>query len=104
MADLSPVIGSEQGGIRPVVVLQNDVGNQHSQTTIVAALTTQKKTPLPTHVSIQLCGRTNTVLLEQVRTVSKGRLKQHMGHLNENDMEKVGQALKVSFSMREEDN
>lgn len=103
MADLSPVVGSEQGGIRPVVVLQNDVGNQHSQTTIVAAITTQKKAPLPTHVTIQLRGRTNTVLLEQVRTVSRSRLMQHMDHLSEKDMKSVEDALKVSFSMREEE-
>lgn len=103
MADLSPVVGSEQGGIRPVLVLQNDVGNQHSQTTIVAAITTQKKAHLPTHVAVKLRGRPSTVLLEQVRTVSRSRLMQYMDHLSEEDMKSVEDALKVSFSMSGEE-
>ena len=86
-ADLSPVVGSEQGGIRPVLIVQNDVGNRHSPTVIAAAITSQKdKAKLPTHISVQAatCGLTkdSIVLLEQIRTIDKRRLKDRMGALD----------------------
>ena len=85
-ADLSPVIGSEQGGVRPILVVQNDVGNKYSPTVIAAAITSQKdKSKLPTHIELssQSCGlsRDSIVLLEQIRTIDKRRLKEHMGRL-----------------------
>ena len=103
-ADLSPVVGSEQGGMRPVLIVQNDVGNRHSPTVIAAAITSQKdKSRLPTHISINAdrCGlaKDSIVLLEQVRTLDKQRLKERMGELDEGPMNKVDNALSVSFGL-----
>ena len=103
-ADLSPVIGSEQGGMRPVLIVQNDVGNKYSPTVIAAAITSQKyKTQLPTHISVNAdnCGlqKDSIVLLEQVRTLDKKRLKEKMGNLPENEMFKINKALSVSFGL-----
>lgn len=103
-ADLSPVVGSEQGGLRPVLIVQNDVGNKFSPTVIAAAITSQKyKTNLPTHIQVHAdeCGlaRDSIVLLEQVRTLDKRRLKEKMGNLDSEDMLRVNQALSVSFGL-----
>ena len=103
-ADLSPVVGSEQGGIRPVLIVQNDVGNKHSPTVIAAAITSQtNKTRLPTHIELtgQTCGltRDSVVLLEQIRTIDKKRLKEHMGHIDEGLMNRIDGALAVSFGL-----
>ncbi|MBR2410191.1 MAG: type II toxin-antitoxin system PemK/MazF family toxin [Clostridia bacterium] len=103
-ADLSPVVGSEQGGIRPVLIVQNDVGNKYSPTVIAAAITSQKyKTQLPTHISVNSggCGlaKDSIVLLEQVRTIDKTRLKEHMGTLDTAEMTKIDKALSVSFGL-----
>ena len=104
-AELDPVIGSEQGGVRPVLIIQNDVGNQHSPTTIVAAITGQlSKAKLPTHVD--LAGRENglaknsVVLVEQVRTIDKTRLKEFICTLDKQIMEQVDQALLISMGLR----
>ncbi len=103
-ADLSPVIGSEQGGLRPVLIVQNDVGNKYSPTVIAAAITSQKyKTQLPTHISVNAnnCGlqKDSVVLLEQVRTLDKKRLKERMGNLPQTEMNKIDKALSVSFGL-----
>ena len=103
-ADLSPVVGSEQGGIRPVLIVQNDVGNKFSPTVIAAAITSQRfKTNLPTHIHVdaQGCGlsKDSIVLLEQVRTIDKRRLKEKMGNLNEVDMSRVNKALSISVGL-----
>lgn len=103
-ADLSPVVGSEQGGTRPVLIVQNDIGNKYSPTVIAAAITSQKyKTQLPTHISVNAggCGlqKDSIVLLEQVRTLDKKRLKERMGNLPEEEMEKINRALSVSFGL-----
>ncbi|MBQ2759062.1 MAG: type II toxin-antitoxin system PemK/MazF family toxin [Clostridia bacterium] len=103
-ADLSPVIGSEQGGIRPVLIVQNDVGNKYSPTVIAAAITSQKyKNPLPTHIQVNAdgCGlaKDSIVLLEQVRTIDKKRLREHMGTLDSAEMNRINQALSVSFGL-----
>ena len=103
-ADLSPVVGSEQGGIRPVLIVQNDVGNKFSPTVIAAAITSQRfKTSLPTHIQVdaQGCGlsKDSIVLLEQVRTIDKRRLKERMGNLDETDMNRVNRALSVSLGI-----
>ena len=104
-ADLSPVVGSEQGGIRPVVIIQNDVGNKHSPTVIAAAITSQTgKTKLPTHIPI---GSQNSglksdsiVLTEQIRTIDKSRLKEKIGHIDdENVISQINNALGVSFGL-----
>ena len=107
-ADLSPVVGSEQGGIRPVLIVQNEVGNRFSPTVIAAAITSQKyKTNLPTHIRVNAdgCGlaKDSIVLLEQVRTLDKKRLKEKMGALGGADMGRVDQALSVSLGIRETD-
>ena len=99
-ADLSPVVGSEQGGIRPVLIVQNDVGNKHSPTVIAAAITSQRdKTHLPTHIEVQAdkCGlaKDSIVLLEQIRTIDKKRLKDKMGELDLRSMNKVNTALSI---------
>ena len=104
-ADLSPVVGSEQGGIRPVVILQNNVGNRHSPTVIAAAITSQKeKSKLPTHIEIHSdgCGlsKDSVVLLEQIRTIDKRRLREHTGHADRSVMEQVDSALAVSFGLQ----
>lgn len=103
-ADLSPVIGSEQGGVRPVLIVQNDVGNRYSPTVIAAAITSQRdKTNLPTHIKVQAdgCGlaKDSIVLLEQVRTIDKRRLKEKMGSLDLYSMDMVDKALSVSFGL-----
>lgn len=103
-ADLSPVIGSEQGGIRPVIIIQNDIGNKYSPTVIVAAITSQiNKAKLPTHVEISSeeygLNRDSVVLLEQVRTLDKKRLKEKIGHMTDSDMKKVNKALQISLSL-----
>ncbi|MFR8011421.1 MAG: type II toxin-antitoxin system PemK/MazF family toxin [Clostridia bacterium] len=105
-ADLSPVVGSEQGGIRPVLIVQNNVGNKFSPTVIAAAITSQRyKTNLPTHIQIHAsdCGlaRDSIVLLEQVRTLDKKRLRERMGMLSSVDMHRVDRALSVSFGLGE---
>ena len=104
-ADLSPVVGSEQGGIRPVLIIQNDLGNKYSPTVIAAAITSQTgKTKLPTHIEIDsnLCGlKSNSVVLaEQIRTIDKSRLKERIGHIDdEKVINKVNNALGVSFGL-----
>ena len=103
-ADLSPVVGSEQGGIRPVLIVQNDVGNKHSPTVIAAAITSQRdKTHLPTHIEVRAdkCGlaKDSIVLLEQIRTLDKRRLKDKMGELDLNSMNKVNTVLSISFGL-----
>ena len=101
-ADLSPVIGSEQGGIRPVLVIQNDVGNKFSPTTIVAAITSrQNKAKLPTHIEIteDVFEKESIVLLEQIRTVDKRRLKEYVGKLDNGTMERVNKAISISVGL-----
>ncbi len=103
-ADLSPVIGSEQGGVRPVLVVQNDVGNRYSPTVIAAAITSQiNKAKLPTHIEISAqdfgLSRDSVVLLEQVRTIDKKRLKEKIGHLDGEMMESVNTALEISLGI-----
>lgn len=105
-ADLSPVVGSEQGGVRPVLIVQNDVGNKFSPTVIAAAITSQRyKTNLPTHIRVNAdnCGlaKDSIVLLEQVRTIDKKRLREKMGILDKSDMTKIDKALSVSFGLLE---
>ena len=103
-ADLSPVVGSEQGGVRPVLIVQNDVGNKFSPTVIAAAITSQKdKNALPTHIEVDAgnCGlaKDSVVLLEQVRTIDKRRLKEKMGSLDNTEMSKIDHELTVSFGL-----
>lgn len=103
-ADLSPVVGSEQGGMRPVLIVQNDTGNRYSPTVIAAAITSQlNKAKLPTHIELtgQSYGLTkdSVVLLEQIRTIDKRRLKERMGRLDETLMNKVDSAIAVSFGL-----
>ena len=103
-ADLSPVVGSEQGGMRPVLSIQNDTGNRHSPTVIAAAITSQTgKARLPTHISLSAksCGlsRDSVILLEQVRTIDKSRLRERMGRLDEPMMSQVDGAIAVSFGL-----
>ena len=103
-ADLSPVVGSEQGGTRPVLIVQNDTGNRHSPTVIAAAITSQTgKARLPTHINIAGgsvgLSKDSVILLEQIRTIDKKRLREHMGHLNENQMSMVDSAIAVSFGL-----
>jgi len=105
-ADLSPVIGSEQGGVRPVLVLQNDVGNRYSPTTIVCAITSQiDKAKLPIHVELaagpQGLERDSVILLEQIRTIDKRRLREKVTHLEGEVMERVNEALMVSLGLKE---
>ena len=106
MADLSPVVGSEQGGTRPVLVIQNDIGNQYSPTTIVAAITSKiSKAKLPTHV--ELSARDNgllkdsVILLEQLRTIDKARLKERISQVRKSQMVKVNKALEISMGLVE---
>ena len=103
-ADLSPVVGSEQGGMRPVLIIQNDPGNRHSPPVIAAAITSQTgKANLPTHISLaaRSCGltRDSVILLEQVRTLDKSRLRERMGRLDEPAMHQVDNAIAVSFGL-----
>ena len=105
-ADLSPVIGSEQGGLRPVLIVQNDVGNKYSPTVIAAAITSQiNKTKLPTHIELYAenfgLAKNSVILLEQIRTIDKRRLKEKMGHLDDGLMNQVNDAISVSFGLSE---
>jgi len=105
-ADLSPVIGSEQGGLRPVLIIQNDVGNKYSPTVIAAAITSQiNKTKLPTHIELYAenfgLAKNSVILLEQIRTIDKRRLKEKMGHLDDGLMNRVNDAISVSFGLSE---
>lgn len=104
-ADLSPVVGSEQGGTRPVLIVQNDTGNRHSPTVIAAAITSQVgKARLPTHITVPGSeaglSKDSVILLEQIRTLDKRRLREHMGRLSDEQMSRVDQALEVSFGLR----
>jgi len=107
-ADLSPVVGSEQGGVRPVLIIQNDTGNRYSPTVIAAAITSQTgKAKLPTHIDLPVdhsCGlsRDSVVLLEQIRTLDKKRLREHMGRVDVQVMRKVDNAIAVSFGLHPE--
>jgi mRNA interferase MazF len=101
-ADLSPVVGCEQGGIRPVLILQNDIGNRHSPTTIVCSITGKPKKPLPTHAAIAgTCrlSRESFALLEQIRTIDRSRLRGWIGRLNAQEMETINQALSISVGL-----
>ena len=103
-ADLSPVVGSEQGGIRPVLVLQNDIGNKYSPTVIVAAITSQiNKSKLPTHLSIRAdqfgIAKDSVVLLEQLRTIDKKRLRERVCHIDTDNMKKIDKELKISLGL-----
>ncbi len=102
-ADLRPVVGSEQGGIRPVLIIQNDIGNKHSPTVICAAITSKMKAKLPTHVEIRANNydmmRDSVILLEQVRTIDKVRLKEKVCHLDRDVLERIDRALCVSLAL-----
>ena len=102
-ADLSPVVGSEQGGIRPVLIVQNDVGNRHSPTVIVAAITSKMhKAKLPTHIELSKrygIEKDSVILLEQVRTIDKSRLREKVCHLDQEILSSVNQALLISFAL-----
>lgn len=103
-ADLSPVVGSEQGGIRPVLIVQNDVGNKYSPTVIAAAITSQiNKAKMPTHIEIDALeyglAKDSVILLEQIRTIDKKRLKEKIGAIDDALADKVNEALAVSFGL-----
>jgi mRNA interferase MazF len=110
-ADLSPVVGSEQGGVRPVLIVQNDVGNRYSPTVIAAAITSRiDKVKLPTHIEVSRAScsidgdgaglqRDSVILLEQIRTLDNRRLKERIGHLGEEVMAQVNAAISVSFGL-----
>ena len=103
-ADLSPVVGSEQGGLRPVLIVQNDIGNRYSPTVIAAAITSRmSKTKLPTHIDIYAnevgLAKDSVVLLEQIRTLDKRRLRERMGHLDDSMMQEVNSAISISFGL-----
>ena len=102
-ADLSPVVGSEQGGVRPVLVVQNDTGNKYSPTIIAAAVTSKiHKARLPTHIELPSAfglAKDSVILLEQIRTIDKRRLREKMGSLDTGEMGKVNEALSVSFGL-----
>ena len=103
-ADLRPVVGSEQGGIRPVLIIQNDIGNKHSPTVICAAITSRmNKAKLPTHIEIDASSydlvRDSVILLEQLRTIDKRRLKDKVCHLDQEILDQVNQALKISLEL-----
>jgi len=103
-ADLSPVVGSEQGGLRPVLIIQNDVGNKYSPTVIAAAITSKmSKSKMPTHIDVYAdrfgLAKDSVILLEQIRTIDKKRLKEKMGHLDSDVMQQVNNALSVSFGL-----
>ena len=105
-ADLSPVVGSEQGGVRPVLVVQNDVGNKFSPTVIIAAVTSQiNKAKLPTHIEIAAddygLAKDSVILTEQIRTIDKKRLRERIGRIDDEVMDKVSHALSVSFGLIE---
>lgn len=103
-ADLSPVVGSEQGGIRPVLVIQNNVGNRHSPTVICAAITSKmNKAKLPTHIEISTKDyrivKNSVILLEQIRTIDKQRLREYVCHIDSSMMDRVDQAIRVSLEL-----
>lgn len=103
-ADLSPVVGSEQGGVRPVLIIQNDVGNRYSPTVIATAITSQiNKAKMPTHIALDAneygLSKDSVVLAEQIRTIDKRRLKEKIGHLDGRLMNKVNEALEISFGL-----
>lgn len=110
-ADLSPVVGSEQGGLRPVLIIQNDIGNKYSPTVIAAAITSRMgKSKLPTHIDVSRSSsnseslglaKDSVILLEQIRTIDKRRLKEKMGHLDEETMRQVNEAISISFGLNE---
>ena len=104
-ADLSPVVGSEQGGVRPVLIIQNDIGNRYSPTVIATAITSQiNKAKMPTHIEIDAGGfglsKDSVVLAEQIRTIDKRRLKEKMGELGREDMNHIDSAISVSLGLR----
>lgn len=106
-ADLSPVVGSEQGGVRPVIVIQNNVGNKYSPTIIIAAITSQiNKARLPTHIEISAphfgLPKDSVVLLEQIRTIDKKRLREKIGRFNDDMMEKIDEGLRISLGFRDQ--
>ena len=103
-ADLSPVVGSEQGGVRPVLIIQNDIGNKYSPTVIATAITSQiNKAKMPTHIELYAneygLSKDSVVLAEQIRTIDKKRLKEKIGHLDDKLMTKVNAALEISFGL-----
>ena len=103
-ADLSPVVGSEQGGVRPVLIIQNDVGNKYSPTVIATAITSQiNKAKMPTHIELGAneygLSKDSVVLAEQIRTIDKRRLKEKIGHVEDEKMAKVNEALEISFGL-----
>lgn len=109
-ADLSPVVGSEQGGVRPVLIVQNNMGNKYSPTVIAAAITSRTgKTKLPTHIEVSACQsvgdagsglmKNSVILLEQIRTIDKQRLKERMGKLDDRTMQQVDSAIGISFGL-----
>lgn len=103
-ADLSPVVGSEQGGLRPVLIVQNDIGNRYSPTVIAAAITSQiSKTKLPTHIDVYAesvgLAKDSVILLEQIRTIDKRRLREKLGHIDDVLMQRVDSAITVSFGL-----
>ncbi|TCL73212.1 transcriptional modulator of MazE/toxin MazF [Hydrogenispora ethanolica] len=105
-ANLNPVLGSEQGGLRPVLIIQNDIGNTYSPTTIIAAITSRiKRAKLPTHIEISAdrchLEKDSVILLEQLRTIDKQRLKERITHLDEETMGIVNQALEISLGLRQ---
>lgn len=104
-ADLSPVVGSEQGGVRPVLIVQNDIGNKYSPTVIAAAVTSQiNKAKMPTHIEISAktygLAKDSVILMEQIRTIDKKRLKEKIGHIDVSLMGKVDEAIEISFGLR----
>ncbi|MBO5955532.1 MAG: type II toxin-antitoxin system PemK/MazF family toxin [Clostridia bacterium] len=103
-ADLSPVVGSEQGGVRPVLIIQNDIGNKYSPTVIATAITSQtSKAKMPTHIELDAneygLSKDSVVLAEQIRTIDKRSLKQKIGHLDDELMTRVNEALEISFGL-----
>ncbi len=103
-ADLSPVVGSEQGGVRPVLIIQNDIGNKYSPTVIATAITSRiNKAKMPTHIELDANGyglsKDSVVLAEQIRTIDKQRLREKIGHLDDNLMNRVNEALEISFGL-----
>lgn len=108
-ADLSPVVGSEQGGIRPVLVIQNDIGNKYSPTVIVSAVTSQmNKAKLPTHIEVKAgkfgLVKDSVILLEQIRTIDRKRLREKIGRVDEIFMERVDEAIRISLAVDNRDN
>ena len=105
-ADLNPVVGSEQGGVRPVLIIQNDIGNKYSPTVIVAAITSKiDKAKLPTHIEISAVTtnleKDSVILLEQIRTIDKKRLQRHVTHLDNDIIERVNEAIEISLGLIE---